>query len=457
MGNFFTSTQIYNPNQLDSEKFKEYFCEKMQKDGYEICDSEPAELSYILSFADNCKWVALTSESYEQGNELSQKDTSRIAKMLKTACINTTVIDSDCAVLDLYDNKGEKADTVIMGQADDYYDEIPQPKESAWKSFIADGCTFEQFCETVNNDNVFVEDGLSRLAPVINADSKRILFEFDSADSGNSCTLSFRKTNAPKEKKLTLKSAFVKVFGEYLEPFGYKKVKGGNADFVRVIDNEIIQLVSLCQTRCTVSGEKNFYIQGKVYSMYNTYLELDVKPEERYFQLCNRKVYSYQLHTENYDFNYQYEIFQFRCKNNNDSIMVEMEKALDISIKELLPFIHSIDNIDALFKYCMMYDTALIDSNIEFIYLKLNNYASTIVEAIKTRNERYKRCVELQREGFTQEEYERIFDKSDMAIQKRISQINEIRENPELYKEYKLKETKAEKNNMEILKKYGIL
>ena len=106
MGRFFTSTQINNPKQLNCDGFKAYFCEKMKKEGYEVCVADCAELSYVLAFSENCKWVTLSSEAYEQGNRTAQADTARIAKMLKTTCINTTVIDSDCAMLDLYEDNG---------------------------------------------------------------------------------------------------------------------------------------------------------------------------------------------------------------------------------------------------------------------------------------------------------------------------------------------------------------
>ena len=116
MGRFFTSTQIYNPKQLDREEFKADFSKKMKKEGYEICEADCAELSYVIAFADNCKWVTISSEAYEQGNLTAQADTARIAKMLGTYCINTTVIDSDCAMLDLYDDKGKKQTRLLWDE-----------------------------------------------------------------------------------------------------------------------------------------------------------------------------------------------------------------------------------------------------------------------------------------------------------------------------------------------------
>lgn len=148
MGRFFTSTQIYNPKQLDRDGFKADFCDKMAKEGYEICEADCAELSYVLVFEDSCKWVTISSEAYEQGNRTSQADTARIAKMLGTYCVNTNVIDSDCAMLDLYDDKGKKTDTLVMGRADDYLgDDISEPVKALWEQFLSADSTWDQSCQ----------------------------------------------------------------------------------------------------------------------------------------------------------------------------------------------------------------------------------------------------------------------------------------------------------------------
>ena len=89
MGSFFTSTQIYNPNLLNREQFINFFCEEMKENSYVTCNSDESEVSYILRFSDECNWVTLSSEAYEQGNCTSQSDTARIARMLGTYCVNT--------------------------------------------------------------------------------------------------------------------------------------------------------------------------------------------------------------------------------------------------------------------------------------------------------------------------------------------------------------------------------
>ena len=90
MGNFFTSIQIHNPEQLSKEQFIELFCNKMKENGFVVGNEDDHEISYALAFADNSNWVAVGSESYEAGNTAVQKDAGNIAKMLNACCINVT-------------------------------------------------------------------------------------------------------------------------------------------------------------------------------------------------------------------------------------------------------------------------------------------------------------------------------------------------------------------------------
>ena len=226
MGNFFTSSQIYNDKGLNKQQFIDKFCKSMSDSGYTVCDSDESEKSYILRFATNSKWVAIASEEYGQNGRAAQADAGRIAKMLGTYCMNTEVIDSDCAAMSLYSNDGKEADMLLMGRYDDYFgDDIPEPKEKIWTQFLSDGSTWEQFTKTLSGEYVFVEDGLAQLAPVIGMDSGNLLFSAeDDVDDESAVFLDFKK--AGNKKKLTINSAFKQVIGEALKPYGFKVIKG---------------------------------------------------------------------------------------------------------------------------------------------------------------------------------------------------------------------------------------
>ena len=460
MGNFFTSTQIFDNEMLGSKQFIDKFCKKMAEEGYETCNSNESEISYFLKFADNCKWVTITSEAYEQGNVNAKKDTGRIAKMLKTTCINTEVIDSDCAIIDLYDKNGKKADTLIMGRADDYFDDdIPQPSEKIWKPFLCNGSTWKQFCKIKNGKYVFIEDGLSKLAPIIGMDDCNITFAAEYADESakNIFVLSFRQPNALKEKKITLKEAFIDVFGKSLEPLGYKKVKGTKPYFVRVIDNEIIHIISFIQHKGALRGEVNFDILGDVFSVYSRYFDLNVKLEDGYLLLSNFRVYSYKLHEKDYDRNIQSELYQFKCKDDNASLISEMKQAFYTCEKWLFPFINSINSLEKYFMFLMLRRPSSIKSKRELHYLKVDNYAKLIDESNCIKNKTYRKCIELNREGYTEEDYKERIKRRAVVCSEWIAEIKEIHENIELYNEYKADEEAVKEKNLEMLKKFDVI
>ena len=365
MSNFFTSTQILNNEILDSKKFIKEFCEKMAEEGYVTCDNDESELSYILRFADNCKWVTITSEAYEQGNEKSQKDTGRIAKMLKTSCVNTTVIDSDCAIMDLYDKNGKKVDTIIMGRADDYFgDDIPSPSEKKWKPFLCSGSTWEQFEKVRKEEYVFVEEGLARLAPLIGIDACNITFAAEDAKEDDEATvfLNFKKAAVitmsqngnvveKSPKKLTLKTAFKQIFGEALEPYGFKAIKGKYPYIVRVVNNEILHIVTYHETSPIWPADKAFEILGGVATIYRKRISLDKSPKQNYDWLTYVHRF-YSSLTHDFDKEMLRSLHISRYYSDNVETMIDaLKKGVEGTINFILPVFDKINNIDSCLDY----------------------------------------------------------------------------------------------------------
>ena len=462
MGRFFTSTQIYNPKQLDRDGFKADFCKKMKKEGYEVCEADCAELSYVLAFADNCKWVTISSEAYEQGNRTAQADTARIAKMLGTYCVNTIVIDSDCAMLDLYDDKGKKTDTLVMGRADDYLgDDIPAPAKAVWEKFLSADSTWEQFISVVQGDYVFVEDGLSELAPVIGMDGGNILFEYEDADESNEnfCYLSFRKASSKKEKKLTLNAAFNQVFGEALEPLGFVKIKSRYPYFVRVVNGEILHVITCLTESSGFRGKKAFQIYGGIATVYRDNIDLSISPNENkewletnsllYYRVANRCTKS-MVNKMDY---YLYE------EDDIKSMLSELKKALNITKQIMILYFDTIQNIDTCINHFFKLSGRVYTFSDYFeglIFLKTANYVQLIEENIKQHRAIYKRNVDLKKKGFTQEEYEKRCQRHELVLKRELAPIENILTIPELYTKYNKELERRKKYNLEILKSYGI-
>lgn len=364
MGSFFTSTQIYNPNLLDREQFINFFCEEMKKNGYVTCNSDESEVSYILRFSDECKWVTLVSEAYEQGNQLSQSDTGKIAKILKTVCINTTVIDSDCATLDLYDKSGKRKDSLIMGRADDYFgDDIPEPIENVWSPLLEKGYLWGKLLDVRNGDYVFVEEGLAKIAPILGIDNISFSAEDAVSDDSSTVILDFKKarpsiimSQAGKEikspKPITLNAAFKQIIGKALEPFGFKVIKGRHPYIVRVINNEILHIITFRTESPDYSeGDKAFAIMGGIATVYRKKITLDQSPIQNYIWF-NYMFDFYEALTDERDANVVSQLFR-SCyySDKPESLISVMNAGAENLIKYVLPVMGKINDIDSSLDY----------------------------------------------------------------------------------------------------------
>ena len=365
MSNFFTSTQILNNEILDSKKFINEFCEKMAEEGYVTCDNDESELSYILRFADNCKWVTITSEAYEQGNEKSQKDTGRIAKMLKTSCVNTTVIDSDCAIMDLYDKNGKKADTIIMGRADDYFgDDIPSPSEKKWKPFLCSGSTWEVFSKVYSDKETFVESSLSKIASLLCMDERNVLFSSDDASESDkrNVFLCFKKAKAKQQDKtITLNAAFRKYIDPELEKKGFKKIKSRYPYYVRTVNNEILHVITYVEEKSIYKKLRSFKVFGGIASVYRAKIDFSVNPKMNYNWLRDVSNVHRQLVFTDEGYPYGSEDIGpcFNCSVEPDKTAEDMELAFERIDNVLIYAMNKISDIDSFLKNYDLFGAAM--------------------------------------------------------------------------------------------------
>ena len=347
MGNFFTSSQIYNDKDLNKQQFVDKFCKSMSDSGYTVCDSDESEMSYILRFAEKSKWVAIASELYGEGGQIAQADAGRIAKMLGTYCMNTEVIDSDCAAMSLYSNDGKEADMLLMGRYDDYFgDDTPEPNKKIWTQFLSDGSTWEQFTEILSGNYVFVEDGLAQLAPVIGMDSGNLLFSAeDYVDDELAVFLDFKKAGA--KKKLTINSAFKQVMGEALKPYGFKVIKGKQPYIVRVINNEILHIISFYSKDPDYPFDKAITIVCGIATVYRKRISLDLTPKQnRIWLKCYNNLGIPFMEKNGMA---KKRLPSKSCYNSNDpeSMIATLKTGAENLIKYVLPVFDEVKDIDS--------------------------------------------------------------------------------------------------------------
>lgn len=462
MGNFFTSIQIHNPEQLSKEQFIELFCNKMKENGFVVGNAEDHEISYVLAFADNCKWVSVSSETYEQGNAATQKDAGNIAKMLNACCINIIVVDSDFAMLDMYSNKGKKLDTAVMGRADDYLgDDIPAPKKNAWSAFLSEGSTWECFTAVQQGDYVFVEDGLSELAPLLGMNSRNILFDAEDANEfdENTCFLYFKKVSTKKPKKLTLNAAFKQVFGEALEPLGFVKIKSKHPYYVRVVNDEILHIITFDK-----DYPGKFSVFGGIATVYRKKIDFDQDVLYNLVTLNDTaQFYAYSFK----DYSKDDTVFRERSysylPNDNDSIEQTFIKALDQAKQYILPVLDNIVSLRDCIDHYMVYHSPIINiisdeydrecRNEGLLYFKIDDHSDMIQEFNKS-NISYKKRNKNKRNFDS--EFKRYCDSGEEYRMELISKRDAIYNDPIIYQQVMEELERRRQANIEKLQAYGL-
>ncbi len=76
----------------------------------------------------------------------------------------------------------------------------------------------------------------------------------------------------------SFKSEFVKFYKEKLEPYGFKKVKGPQPYFARLVNGEIVHIITYITSRTNNPGHINFELCCGIASVYRKRIRFNVTP-----------------------------------------------------------------------------------------------------------------------------------------------------------------------------------
>jgi len=453
MGRFSTTIQI--KNNIDRSSFINSFCDVMKKRGFVPCAEDEAALSYALAFSEG-GWVTLASEDYRDNPKKAQDDLKYLADGLKTSAFSVEVVDSDFAILSL--NGG---DTVIVGDGSGYGIEEPsRGNRKYWEPMLADGRTWERFSETVEKSNAFVEDTLSELAVILGISPELICAECSElSDTENEVQLYFKKAEA-KEKAMTLNAAFKQVFGEALEPLGFKLIKSKYPYFVRVVPGgEIIHVITLLNEPSYQRGKKCFKIFGGVATVYRDEIDLSRNPGVKNINWMRSNAHIANLTEAKYDFAYKGGFQEFLFEIDNESEMLyELRHSLDVTHKVMLPVISkAVDIYSSIECFFQMGIPLRFGKQFEcLLFLKTTRYADIFINRLQKRDDEYKEKMKQHVEGYTLEGYETELRKSKEVIQREVSPIDEVFATPNVLAEYMAELERRRAINTEKFRFYGL-
>ncbi|MBD5096365.1 MAG: hypothetical protein HDT40_05025 [Lachnospiraceae bacterium] len=178
---------------------------------------------------------------------------------------------------------------------------------------------------------------------------------------------------------MSLNTAFKKVYGETLESYGFKKVKGKHPYFARVIGEEIVHVIT-CAPESANPGrediENGYMVYGGIATVYRPRINFDDKPRDNrnwYTRdlgvhlvlemtdeddlpddIRNSPIYeAYLKLKENKcprDRFQELYVFSY-MKNNEESLLVSLKNALEVTKQYMLPLFETINDL----RTCMVY------------------------------------------------------------------------------------------------------
>ena len=467
MGLSLNTYHIYNAERLTKAQFKKAFCENMKAKGYTTATEDTAELTYALVFSKDRRWVTVLSEDETDPRSAS----AEYAKSLGAYAVMIELVDSDFAELSLFDETGAHIDTLTLGES--YLeDAAPMGEPSAWQPLMVG--TWEQVEAIQNGSYTFAEEAVADFAPVIGMDGENVLLDNDSkVDEKSAVTLYFKTA---KEKKLTLKTAFVKYFGEILLPIGFEKVIINKQPyFLRVVNGEILQILTYQQVSARKIGYKTFKIRYGIKTLYRDYIE----PEDELFYLFtkNPDLYDEDLVKRAVDYSIdfwnkkrigslKYEFSRISYHFNPD-FLTGMEIGRDIVAQGLVPIFEKTKNLENCIDY--FYENRqsinfLLDDDrnpekfmpshntSEALALIVADYRKDISEYLEHELE-----FELGVHGLrTEEEFDAFKVKFHDSQKKQIERRDRILDTPELKAKALDYAESVRQKNVEILRGYGL-
>lgn len=453
MGKFFSALHVKS----SKERFIREFTQLMKKDGYVPCLEDEAAVSYAAVFSDG-GWVTL-SNGDDSANELS-KTATKIAGEMKTSCFTAEAVDSDFAILELHAPSG-RTSRIVVGNGEGYGVEKAPFSADDWKPLLQNG-DIEKFLAVIGQDSVFVEDTLYDMGKILGITSAVMTWCYDEfqekiGQDENVITLSFRKA---AEKKITLNAAFKQVFGEALEPLGFKLIKSKYPYFVRVVPGgEIIHVITLLNEPSYQKGKKCFKIFGGIATVYRDEIDLSQNAGVENINWMRSNSAISNVTGIKYDFAYNggFREFLFGIDNQNE-MLYELRHSLDVTRKVMLPIISkAVDIYSSIECFFQMGVPLRFGKQFEcLLFLKTERYADIFINSLQKRDDEYKEKMKQHVEGYTPEGYEIELRKSKEVIQREVSPIDEVFATPNMLAEYMAELERRRAINTEKFRSYGL-
>lgn len=452
MGNFFHTVHFKTG---DKEKLVKGISAYMKKKGFVPCDDDEAVKTYIIAFSDDQGWATLADSESSDDTRALFSEAKAISKSMKLPCITEEVTDSDIAILELFDKTGESADRIVVGDGEIYGMEKNEIKPECWEPLLNNKADTQKLIELTGESDGLADERLSKISSLFGVDMLADSDELGIRNDESILRLSFKKA---EEKKPTLNTLFTQIYGEALEPLGFKKPKVRMPLYVRVINDEIIHIVGIHDMKTQLVPF------GAIATVYRKDLCIDRTFRQNEIWYKSLKEFYLNWHISDKPFDKGFFKYYADYMPLSDAV----QNSFNATMTWILPVL---DNVKTL-KDVADYDECTFLNHISVISLPINEsivapYSDTVIKYIlddpladleqrylavlKRREEASKRS-NLSQEKISQNrlEFEYRYNESRQRVKTFL-------EDEEIHKQTMEELERRKEHNLELLRKYKVL
>ena len=281
-------------------------------------------------------------------------------------------------------------------------------------------------------------------------DSRNIVFEAEEAvEDAQTVFLYFRKAAAKKEKKLTLNAAFKQVFGEALEPLGFVKIKSKHPYYVRVVNGEILNIITFNKDYKT-----EFSVFGGIATLYRKEFNFDQNVLNNIKVMNDTAQFYYyggfaELTQSFFERSYSFS------PDDSSSVKQAFLEALSQTKQYIIPVMDNIASLRDCVEHFMIYQSPIMNiipeeddlfgDNESLLYFKIDDHSDMTYEFSQ-----YLTC----HKQFT--DYNTLFKHSEEYRKELIQKRDAIYNNNEHYQRIISEISSRKKANIEKLQQYGL-
>lgn len=277
----------------------------------------------------------------------------------------------------------------------------------------------------------------------------------------------------------SLATAFKEVYGEALKEYGFKKVKGRQPYYARVIGDEIVHVITCAPRPSLIDGYKGFVILGGVATVYRACINLDVAPSQNFGWLnCNldlfQKMNSRMSKNEYQEKFEKWYVFEYE-RDNENSLMQIMKYSLEITNEIMIPILNNIKHLVECISYFEMINESMLTIYIDETYGKYSNgweynegllnvylfdldtYANRNNICINKDIEYIRDMMDTGQIRYTSAELEKIIIRMNEMGEKLVGNFKILKENEMENKRVSYELEKRKQINIEYLKLYGLI